>query len=86
MKIAYNDNEGLKILTPAMIDIDIIILADKDVPSGILYKLINEKDLPPRNTRDAWELEINQSNADGIGLTKKEFDAKYPQYIGWAVK
>ena len=86
MKIAYNDNEGLKILTPAMIDIDIIILADKDVPSGILYKLINEKDLPPRNTRGAWELEINQSNADGIGLTKNEFDAKYPQYIGWAVK
>jgi hypothetical protein len=86
MKIAYNDNEGLKILTPAMIDIDIKILADKDVPSGILYKLINEKDLPPRNTRDAWELEINQSNADGIGLTKNEFDAKYPQYIGWAVK
>lgn len=84
MKIAYNDN-GLKILTSA-IDIDIKIIADKDVPSGVLYKLIDEKDLPSRETRNFWAMKINKENADGIGLTKEEFDKKYPQYSGWAVK
>ena len=85
MKIAYNDNEGLKILTPA-INVDIRIIADKDVPSGILYKLIDESELPSRETRNFWTMEINENNADGIGLTKEEFDKKYPQYKDWAVQ
>jgi hypothetical protein len=85
MRIAYNDNEGLKILAPA-IDIDINILAEKDVPSGILYKLVKESELPPRDTRNFWTMEINKENADGIGLTKEEFDKKYPQYKNWAVQ
>lgn len=85
MRIVYNDNEGLKILIP-IINIEPIILADKDVPSGILYKLIDEKDFPPRDTRNFWTMEINESNADGIGLTKEEFVKKYPQYKDWAVQ
>jgi len=85
MKIAYNDNEGLKLLIPA-IDIDIKIIADKDVPSGILYKLIDEKDLLSRETRNFWTMEINKDNADGIGLTKEEFIKKYPEYKDWAVQ
>jgi hypothetical protein len=85
MRIAYNDNEGLKILAPA-IDIDINILADKDVPSGLYYKIISHLDLPSREFRSAWELEINESNADGIGLTKEEFKAKYPEHKGMAVQ
>ena len=84
MKIAYNDN-GLKILTPT-INVDISIIADKDTPSGILYKLIDEKDLPSRDTRNFWTMEINKGNADGIGLTKEEFVKKYPQYKDWAVQ
>ena len=85
MRIAYNDKEGLKILIPA-IDIDIKIIADKDVPSGILYKLIEDSELPSRDTRNFWTMEINESNADGIGLTKEEFIKKYPQYEDWAVQ
>jgi len=84
MKIAYNDN-GLKILIPA-IDIDIKIIADKDVPSGLYYKFINESELPSRDTRNFWEMEINKDNADGIGLTKEEFEFKYPQYKDWSVQ
>ena len=84
MRIAYNNN-GLKILAPA-INIDISILADKDVPHGLLYKFIDEKDLPPRDTRNFWTMEINKNNADGIGLTKEEFVKKYPQYKDWAVQ
>ena len=85
MRIAYNDNEGLKIITSA-IDIDIKIIADKDVPHGVLYKLVKESELPPRDTRNFWTMEIKQSNADGIGLTKEEFYKKYPEYQGWAVQ
>lgn len=85
MKILYNDSEGLKILTPA-IDIDPVILGEKDVPSGLYYKLIKESDLPPRETRNFWTMEINKDNADGIGLTKEEFYKKYPEYQGWAVQ
>ena len=85
MKIAYNDNEGLKILIPA-INADIRIIADKDVPSGILYRLIDESELPSRETRNFWTMEINESNADGIGLTKEQFIIKYPEYKDWAVQ
>jgi hypothetical protein len=31
-------------------------------------------------------MEINQDNADGVGLTKEEFVKKYPQYKDWAVQ
>lgn len=85
MKIVYNDNEGLKILTPVF-DVDIKIIADKDVPSGLYYKFINESELPSRETRNFWTMEINKDNADGIGLTKEEFVKKYPEYQGWAVQ
>lgn len=86
MKIAYNDNEGLKILIPAIQDIDIKIIADKDVPSGLYYKFIKESELPSRNTRNFWIMEIDKNNADGIGLTKEEFEKKYPDLKGWAVQ
>ena len=76
MRIAYNDNEGLKILIPAIQNIDIKIIADKDVPSGLYYKLVKESDLPIRETRNFWTMEINKDNADGIGLTKEEFYKK----------
>lgn len=86
MKIIYNDNQSLKILIPAIQDIDVKIIADKDVPEGIFYKIINESELPPRDTRNFWEAEINETNADGKGLSAKEFYKKYPQYKNWAVK
>ena len=85
MRIAYNDNEGLKIIIPA-INIDINIIAQKDVPSGLYYKIIKDSELPPRETRNFWTMEINKDNADGIGLTKEEFAKKYPEYNGWAVQ
>ena len=85
MKILYNDNEGLKVITPA-VDIDIHMIADKDVPAGLYYKLISPNDLPPRETRNFWTMEINKDNADGIGLTKEEFAKKYPEYKDWAVQ
>jgi hypothetical protein len=86
MRIAYNDNEGLKFIIPAIHDIDIKIIADKDVPSSLYYKLVKESELPSRDTRNFWTMEINKDNADGIGLTKEEFADKYPEYKDWAVQ
>ena len=86
MIIAYNDNEELKILIPAIQDINIKIIADKDVPSGLYYKFVKESELPLRDTRNFWTMEINENNANGIGLTKEEFVKKYPEYSGWAVQ
>ncbi len=86
MKIIYNDNEGLKILIPA-IEIDPIILGEKDVPSGLLFKVIQDSDLPTDRTyRSAWTAEITEANKDGVGLTKEQFYAKYPDLTGWAVQ
>ena len=85
MIIAYNNN-GLILLRPAINNIDIKIIADKDVPSGLYYKLVKESEWPPRETRNFWTMAINESNADGIGLTKEEFVKKYPEYKDWAVQ
>jgi hypothetical protein len=62
------------------------MIGDKDTPSGFYYKIINTSELPPRETRSAWELNLDASNSDGIGLTKEEFEAKYPEYKGMAVQ
>jgi hypothetical protein len=86
--IAYTrQDDGVSVIHPAPEFLDIIvILADKDVPAGLLYKIIDTTDLPPRETRSAWELNLTESNADGKGLTKEEFETKYPEYKGWAVQ
>ena len=83
--IMYNDNEGLKLLIPTM-DIDINIIAQKDVPSGTFYKIVTNSDFPSEGDISFWSMEINESNADGIGITKEQFIVKYPEYKDWAVQ
>lgn len=85
MIIAYNDNNKLRILMPAMLDVDINILAEKDVPAGIMYRLIPSDNLPTEPF-ETWQVDINNINKDGVGLTADEFHTKYPQYSNWAVK
>ena len=78
-KILYNDEKGLNIITP-LISLDAKIIAEKDVPAGVLFLIVEESELPSNRTnRNAWECDINESNAHGIGLTKEEFDKKYPK-------
>lgn len=64
---------------------DIEFVADKDVPSGIYYQILNLSDLPT-DPQETWELVINNSNSNGKGLTKEEFEIKYPEYKGMAVQ
>jgi hypothetical protein len=86
--VAYTrQDNGVSIIYPSLEYIDKIkMIADKDTPSGLYYKIINTSDLPPRETRSAWELNLDASNSDGIGLTKEEFEIKYPEYKGMAVQ
>lgn len=86
--IAYTRQDGgVSVIYPTPEYMDKIeMIASKDVPSGLYYKILNISDLPPRDTRNFWTMEINENNADGIGLTKEEFTKKYPEYSGWAVQ
>jgi hypothetical protein len=86
MKVAIYNNPNLKVLVSAMPDIDIQTIAEKDVPSGIPFLLVNQTDLPTNVPQETWQCEINESNCDGIGLTKKEFDTKYPECKGMAIQ
>ena len=86
--IVYNNQENrVSIVHPApKFSEQIEMIADKDVPSGILYKILNVSDLPSREFRSAWAIEITESNSDGKGLTKNEFETKYPEHIVMAVQ
>jgi hypothetical protein len=85
--IAYTRLDGgVSVIHPAAEFKDQIeMIADKDTPAGILYKIINTNDLPSRGTRSAWVLNLTEETADGKGLTKEEFEVKYPELKGWAV-
>ena len=86
--IAYTRQDGgVSVIHPAPEFQDQIeMIADKDVPSGILYKIVDTSDLPSRETRSAWTLDLTEEMADGRGLAKEEFEAKYPELKGWAVQ
>jgi hypothetical protein len=72
----YN-NSPISIITPA-IEIDISILADKDVPAGKPYLIVEDSALPTDRTyRNAWRCNFDKPH--GHGLTKDEFLAKYPK-------
>ena len=91
-KILYNLEDGLYMRTPNKFIEDELanahLIAEKDVPAGVLYKLYQDTDLPDESVYpyETWICEITESNADGRGLTKEEFYAKYPDLIGWAVQ
>jgi hypothetical protein len=86
--IAYTRQDGgVSVIYPTPDYMDKIeMIGDKDTPSGLCYKILNTGDLPLRETRSAWDLNLDASNSDGIGLTKEEFESKYPEYKGWAVQ
>lgn len=98
MKIVYKDNEGVKVITPTnwlhkpkdVTDqvhqkILLQVTADKDVPAGLPFKIILDSDLPDRSTRLAWEVD-DSLLTDGVGLTKEQFEAKYPNLKGVAIQ
>jgi len=50
------DDGGVAILTPADCGLSIEEIADKDVPKGKPYKIVDVSDIPADRTfRNAWE-------------------------------
>jgi hypothetical protein len=84
VNVMYPTTEFLNLINLSEIE-NMKVLGNKDVPSGTYYKIINIQDIPSE-PQEAWELNLDASNSDGIGLTKEEFEAKYPEYKGMAVQ
>lgn len=57
---------GVALMTPAE-GWDVEVVARKDVPAGVPYKIVNSEDLPQDHTFfNAWEADF--SNPDGYGI------------------
>lgn len=60
-------------------------LANKRLPPGTYYEIIDSKDIPPdREVRDAWELKdrkikVNTAKADAIRAAKLKKDKGEPK-------
>lgn len=72
MKIIFkNDNGGISIIHPTDEALEIMSIdeiAQKDVPTGKPYKIINDNDIPTdRSYRDAWIID-EAILTDGVGL------------------
>lgn len=74
--IFKNDEGGVSVIYPTheaigLVGIDAI--AQKDVPAGKPYKIIDASDLPTRSQRNLWE--VNEADlTDGVGRESNEFN------------
>ena len=76
-RIFYNDADGnLCVIIPTngtLAEHTIEKIADKDVPSGLAYKIGTTADQPSdRDFRNAWEMSSNEMT-DGTGAESNEF-------------
>ena len=85
-RIVYQtDDGGVAVITPSDEVLQTHTLekvAEKDVPSGKPYKIIDVSDLPPdRAFRNAWEVD-ESILTDGIGSEHNMFitDPLHPEY------
>lgn len=66
-RIIYPNNNTISVVIPSD-SYNINIVAKKDVPKGIPYKIININDLPADRTfRDAWTADFSQPDGYGEG-------------------
>ena len=78
MRIIYkNTDNSVGVLIPtqeALSFATIAQIAEKDVPSGLPYKIVNTTDIPTdRTSRNAWEWD-STITPDGIGAASNEFN------------
>lgn len=58
---------GVALMTPAE-GWDVEVVARKDVPVGVPYKIVNSEDLPQDHTFfNAWEADFSNPDGHGIG-------------------
>ena len=74
--IFKNDDGGISVIHPttdALAVYGIDAIAQKDVPSGKPYKIIDSADLPERESRNQWDVD-EADLTDGIGSDSNEFN------------
>jgi hypothetical protein len=76
-RIIYkNDEGGVTVIIPApecLLKHTIEEIADKDVPFGKPYKIVDVTDIPTDRTfRNAWEVD-EEDLTDGVGAESNEF-------------
>ena len=77
-RIIYKNADGsVTSLTPAPAALAIYsidAIAQKDVPAGLPYKIIDVIDLPIRDQRALWDVD-SALLTDGVGAASNEFGA-----------
>ena len=76
-RIIYKTDEGLAVIIPsdeALATRTIQEIADKDVPSGLPYKIVSVADIPSDRTfRNAWDI-ADSELSDGVGADRETYE------------
>lgn len=73
--IYKNDNFGISVIHPTQEALEIYgikAVANKDVPAGKPYKIVDVSELPDRSLRSEWDMD-EALLTDGIGGDSNEF-------------
>jgi len=76
-------NDSVCIITPCDCGHSVEEIAEKDVPTGLAYKIIDSADLPvDRTFRNAWTVDETELT-DGTGGEHDMFitDPQHPDYV-----
>lgn len=74
--IFKNDAGGVSVVHPtqeALSQYSIEAIAQKDVPAGKPYKIIDASELPDRSQRNQWDVD-EADLTDGVGGESNEFN------------
>ena len=76
-RIIFKTDEGLAVIIPsdeALATRTIQEIADKDVPSGMAYKIVDVADIPSDRTfRNAWDI-ADSELSDGVGADRETYE------------
>ena len=85
-KIIYKTDDGIAIIQPsdkALLKHTIEEIAQKDVPNGVPFKIVDDSVIPSDRTfRSAWEVDETELT-DGVGSDHDVFvtDPSHPSYV-----
>ena len=76
-RIIYKTEDGVAVIIPsdeALATRTIQEIADKDVPSGVAYKIVDVADIPSDRTfRNAWDI-ADSELSDGVGADRETYE------------
>lgn len=73
--IVYPSGDGVAVLFPCECGLTVEQIANKDVPAGLPYLIVDAADIPTdRSLRAAWRADFSQP--DGYGIGQEAFAAE----------